>query len=35
MAVFFNKVERVLPNDPKVKKWYAVLKRIRGCLNFN
>ena len=28
MAVFFNKVERILPRDPSVKKWYAVLRRI-------
>ena len=28
MAVFFNKVERALPRDPAVKKWYAVLRRI-------
>ncbi|MDR1698913.1 MAG: HU family DNA-binding protein [Prevotellaceae bacterium] len=28
MAILFNKVERVLPNNRTVKKWYASLKRI-------
>jgi len=28
MAILFNKVERVLPNNKTVKKWYASLKRI-------
>jgi len=28
MAILFNKVERVLPRTPLVKKWYASLKRI-------
>ncbi|MDR2147765.1 MAG: HU family DNA-binding protein [Tannerella sp.] len=28
MAIFFNKVERALPTEPSVKKWYASLKRV-------
>ena len=28
MPILFNKVERVLPRNPLVKKWYASLKRI-------
>jgi len=28
MAIFFNRIERALPRNPAVKKWYAVLKRI-------
>ena len=28
MAIFFNKVERAVLNNPGTKKWYAVLKRI-------
>jgi predicted histone-like DNA-binding protein len=27
MAIFFNRVLRALPSDPKAKKWYASLKR--------
>jgi hypothetical protein len=28
MAIFFNKVQRALPSNMTVKKWYASLKRI-------